>query len=75
MTRYINNTAFFISFAIGILYNYIVYNNNDVKIIVKYPTLYDDNVYRDMADVCYKFNKESVTCPADKTKIKYYNFG
>lgn len=60
---------FLISFAIGILIVYISTPLPDV--IVEYPTLENAGrvVYRDDANVCYRYEPRPVDCPTDQSKI------
>lgn len=69
-TDYINVTAFFIALAIGLFFTYIY--SPPKKIIIKWPTpeTADKIVYRDHADLCYKYNANEVPCPDDKNEIK-----
>lgn len=70
MFDYIIPLYFFISFSIGILISYLI--TPTPQIVIKYPT--PDNagkiIYKDSADVCYKYRAKEVSCPTDKTDIK-----
>ena len=61
---------FFIALFVGLFYTYLT--TPMPEIIIKYPT--PENVgniiYKDRADVCYKYVAKEVACPADKSKIK-----
>jgi hypothetical protein len=61
---------FFISFALGILIAYLTIPTPEL--IIKYPTPENAGkiIYKDNADVCYKYKAIEVDCPADKSKIK-----
>lgn len=62
---------FILALAIGLFFVYIT-NDNMPEIILLYPT--PDNagkiVYKDTADVCYKYKKEEVKCPKNNAQIK-----
>ncbi len=67
---YIDPYAFFISLAVGLLLAYITTPPPDV--LIKHPTPENAGkvVYRDNADVCYKYRAERISCPADLSKVK-----
>ena len=69
-TNYINAPAFFIALAIGLFFTYIY--SPPKKIIIKWPTPENAGkiVYKDHADLCYKYNANEVPCPDDTTQIK-----
>lgn len=69
--EYVNPLAFFISFAIGIFIVYI--STPDPKIIIKYPSPSGTNIYKDNADMCYKYLANEVKCDntAEKMKIQH----
>lgn len=68
--NYISLPTFIISFAIGILFVYLM--GPDMKTIYIYPN--PENVenilFKDKADNCFYFKPTEVKCPTDKTKIK-----
>lgn len=70
MFGYIDPFYFFVALFIGMFITYISTPTPDV--IIKYPT--PENVgkiiYKDNADVCYKYEMQEVDCPIDKSKIK-----
>lgn len=61
---------FFLAFAIGILYCYIV--SPKPQLIMKFPSPYNAGkiTYTDKADNCYKYKADKVDCPVDKSVIK-----
>lgn len=69
-TDYINAPAFFIALAIGLFFTYIYAPPK--KIIIKWPTPENAGkvVYKDHADLCYKYKANEIPCPDDKSKIK-----
>lgn len=68
--KYINPIVFLISFAIGLFF---VYATIPTPIpIIQYPTLENAGtiVYKDDANVCYKYKALKVQCPKDSSQIK-----
>ena len=67
--NYISLHVFLISFAIGVLFIYIL--GPDMKTIYIYPS--PENVhkvlFKDKAENCFYFEEEVVECPKDKTLI------
>ncbi len=61
---------FFLSFAVGIFFCYIV--NPKPEVIVKFPTPYNANkvVYKNKSNNCYKIQATKESCPLDKNLIK-----
>ena len=58
---------FLISLFIGL---FLVYTTTPTpKIIVKYPSVDKDEIFRDDVDNCYKFTQEEVKCPKDPKMI------
>jgi hypothetical protein len=61
---------FLIAFCIGMFVAYI--STPSPEVIIKFPT--PDNagkiIYKDSANVCYKYKASKVSCPKDKSKIK-----
>ncbi len=70
MLKYIEPFYFFIALFIGMFFTYISTPIPDI--IIKYPTPENAGrvIYKDDADVCYKYRAEEVQCPSDKSKIK-----
>lgn len=68
--KYISPFYFFISFAIGILYVYLI--TPPPEIIIKYPVPddSDNTIYKDYAGLCYKYNSKEVDCGLYKNKLK-----
>ena len=65
----IHHWAFIISFAIGMLFVYIL--QPMPKIIIKHPNPENAGkiVYKDNGDSCYKYIAEQVECPSNKNEI------
>jgi hypothetical protein len=70
MGKYIEPLYFFIAFVLGMLYVYLSTPEPDILIKYPVPEHSDNIIYKDHADVCYKYSSEEVSCPSDKTKIK-----
>ena len=70
MLNLIKPTYFFISFAIGILFVYIL--SPKPEVVVKFPSPYNSGnvVYKDKNDTCYKYQSEKTECPLDGKLIK-----
>lgn len=58
----LNATALVISFAIGILYTYLL--TPPPRVVVKFPSPYNAGkvLYRDNADACFMFKSDPVEC-------------
>lgn len=58
----LNVAALVVSFALGILYTYLV--TPAPKVIIKFPSPYNAGrvVYRDGADTCFMFKSDPVDC-------------
>lgn len=58
----LNFSALVISFAIGILYTYLV--TPPPRVVVKFPSPYNAGkvLYRDDADACFMFKSDPVAC-------------
>lgn len=61
---------FFVSFAIGLFFVYIMAPAPTV--IMKFPSPYNAGkvVYKDKSDSCYVYRADKAECPLDKTRIK-----
>lgn len=66
----INPFYFFIAFAIGLFFVYIV--TPPPEVIVKFPSPFNAGkiVYKDKSDTCYVYKADNVACPKDKSAIK-----
>jgi hypothetical protein len=67
--NYISLPIFLISFAIGILFVYML--GPETKQIYIYPTPenVDKILFKDKAENCFQFEEEVVDCPSDPSKI------
>ena len=67
--NYISFPIFLISFAIGILFVYLL--GPDMKTIYIYPSPenVDKILFKDKADNCFYFEEENVECPRDEKSI------
>lgn len=63
--NYISIPIFLVSFAIGILFVYLM--EPEMKTIYVYPSPenIDKILFKDKADNCFYFQEESVECPED----------
>lgn len=67
--NYISLPVFIISFAIGILFIYII--GPEIKTIYIYPSPenVDKILFKDKADNCFYFEEENIECPKDEKLI------
>ena len=61
--KYFDPIFFFGAFIIGLLLNYL--NSKSPNIVIKYPTPYNNHIYKDDSDNCYKYNLEKTECIAE----------
>lgn len=68
--KYIDPFYFFMAFVIGLILTYLL--TPVPTLIIKYPTPENAGkfIYKDKADVCYKYAAEEVSCPTDESMIK-----
>lgn len=66
---YISFPIFFISFAVGLLFIYLI--GPEIKTIYIYPSPenVDKVLFKDKADNCFLFEPEIVKCPKDTNLI------
>lgn len=66
----IHALSFFVSFAIGLFFCYIL--TPPPEVVLKFPSPYNAGkiVYKDKAETCYTYKAEKVNCPLNKTLIK-----
>jgi hypothetical protein len=66
---YISFQIFFISFAVGLLFVYLI--GPEIKTIYIYPTPenVDKVLFKDKAENCFYFEPEIVECPEDTNLI------
>lgn len=69
MFNYFNPLYFILAFMIGIMYNLLI--KKDKRVIIKYPTIYNSEklIYKDKADICYKYQLKEDKCPIDKNDL------
>ena len=67
--NYISLPVFLISFAIGILFIYLM--GPEMKTIYVYPSPenVDKVLFKDKADNCFYFEEKTVKCPKDENLI------
>jgi hypothetical protein len=70
MLHYISIPTFLISFAIGILFIYIL--GPEIKTIYIYPSPenVDKVLFKDKANNCFNFEEEIVECPKNASLIE-----
>lgn len=69
LLNYISLPIFLISFAIGLLFIYLM--GTEMKTIYIYPSPENINkvLFKDKADNCFYFEEENVDCPKDQNLI------
>ena len=69
LLNYISLPVFLISFAIGILFIYLM--GPEIKSIYIYPSPENVNkvLFKDKADNCFYFEEEYLECPKDENLI------
>jgi hypothetical protein len=69
LLNYISIPVFFISFAIGVFFIYVL--GPEMKTIYIYPSPenVDKVLFKDKADNCFRFEEEIVECPKDESMI------
>ena len=65
---------FFVALFLGLLFSY--FNSPEPTIIIKYPTPFNAGkiTYKDNAGVCYKYEMEKVSCPAENKGVTTVKF-
>jgi len=68
--QYIDPKYFFIALVFSLICTYLL--TPIPTIIIKYPTPENAGkiIYKDKADICYKYKAEEVSCPEDKSIVK-----
>jgi hypothetical protein len=69
LLNYISIPIFFISFAIGLFFVYVL--GPEIKTIYIYPTPenVDKILFKDKARNCFYFEEQIVDCPKDESEI------
>jgi len=67
--KYISLPVFIISFAIGLLFVYILGPEQKKIYIFPTPENVDKLLFKDKANNCFHFEEETVDCPSDPSKI------
>lgn len=67
--KYIEPMYFFIALLVGIFCTYLVIPPSTIVEIHPTPDNAGKIIYKDNADVCYKYRAEEVSCPDDEKKI------
>ena len=66
---YISLPVFLISFAIGLLFIYVLGPESKTIYIYPTPENVDKILFKDKADNCFHFEEHEIECPTDVTKI------
>ena len=69
---FFNGKSFIISLAVGLFFVYITTPDPEIIYVYPNPNNVENILYKDKADVCYKFTSNEVTCPAKKSLITKY---
>lgn len=66
----LNPLYFFVSFAVGLFFVYII--TPPPEVVIKFPSPFNAGkiTYKDKGDTCYMYRADNVQCPVDKTVIK-----
>lgn len=70
LIKYISLPVFIISFAIGLLFVYILGPEMKTVYIYPNPNNYKDILYQDNADQCFQYKPVVVSCPTNTLSIK-----
>jgi hypothetical protein len=70
LTKYISLPVFLISFAIGLLFVYIIGPETKTVYVYPNPNNYNDILYKDNAEQCFQYVPKVVSCPANTLSIK-----
>lgn len=67
---HLNWPVFLLSFAVGILYIYMMHPAP--KIVLKFPSPFNAGkvIYKDKAEECFVFDAEKVECPKDTSQVR-----
>ena len=67
--KFLDIKYFLASFALGIFFVYITYDEN--RKVYVYPSPENTNIiqYQDKADECFEFQETPTQCPKDKKQI------
>lgn len=71
LINYISIPIFFISFAIGLFFVYVLGPEMKTVYIYPSPETVDKVLFKDKADNCFYFNEEIQNCPNDESKISF----
>jgi hypothetical protein len=69
LLNYISIPVFFISFAIGLFFIYVLGPEMKTVYIYPSPENVDKVLFKDKADNCFRFEEEIVECPKDESMI------
>lgn len=69
LLNYIRFPIFFISFAVGLFFIYVLGPRMKHIYIYPSPENIDTFLVQDKADNCFRFGMEEIKCPSDGSKI------
>lgn len=69
LSKYISFPIFLLSFLVGLLFNHVLGIDKNVIYVYPTPENIEGTQYKDVAGNCFKYNMESVTCPANPNVI------
>ena len=61
--KYISFPIFIISFIIGLIFTYMMYENRTTIYVYPTPDNTDTLLFKDQVDNCYKFSSSEIKCP------------
>ena len=71
---FISPVVFIISLAVGLLFVYLATPPMTKILVYPTPDNKDNFQYVDKANNCFRFDSQTVKCPADDSLIKYIPF-
>ena len=73
MGSFIDYKVFLISFAIGLLFVYVLMPQQRVIMIYPNPENVKKMTIKDFSNSCFSYTPKEVVCPKDESRIKKYN--
>ena len=67
--KYISFPIFIISFIIGLIFTYMMYENRTTIYVYPTPDNTDTLLFKDQVDNCYKFSSSEIKCPLMQSSI------
>jgi len=69
LLNYIRLPIFFVSFAIGLFFIYVLGPKMKHIYIYPSPDNIDNVLFQDKADNCFRFDMQEIKCPVDSSQI------